>query len=479
MRTPVSLALLLLASCGPDKVAPPPPRATSGWTDTLPPVPQSYIEGPLRYHLAPALAWLDSTIPPRMGNLEERRKSPDNDRLSYAFQLQRDPIVLSVRRRSATLQTDVAYRARAWYNPPVLPEVGASCGVEGEAPRARVAVAMDVRLAPDWTLHPRAKTLVDPLSETDRDKCVITPLEINVTGDLMKAAREALQQKAEDTAARLAAVDVPREARRIWGVLHQPIRITDSLWLTLNPETVRIGGLELTGDTLLITIGLSGHLRVVGGARPAPRVRPLPPPKDATTGTPTLHLLSEGRLPYGVASTILTRKLRGDRVKVAAKTLTVDSVDLAGVGDGRVAVGLAIGGPVAGLLWAVGHPEYDTATSKLFMPDLQWDAGTKSALTGGLAWLAGEAVERFLRANVRIDLGPTIENGRKLLEKSLNQELAEGVRLRAEIRTGQVHDIRAAPEALLVRADASGRAGIVLTPRLDKILGKAQPATSP
>nr|MBA3319298.1 DUF4403 family protein [Gemmatimonadales bacterium] len=83
------------------------------------------------------------------------------------------------------------------------------------------------------------------------------------------------------------------------------------------------------------------------------------------------------------------------------------------------------------------------------------------------------------RANVRIDLGPTLAEGRELLQKNLNRRLGEGVRLRAEIRGGQVQDIRAAPEALLVRAIASGRAEIVLDPKLDKILGKAKAVTAP
>ena len=58
----------------------------------------------------------------------------------------------------------------------------------------------------------------------------------------------------------------------------------------------------------------------------------------------------------------------------------------------------------------------------------------------------------------------TLEEGRALLEQNLNRELAAGVRLRSAIHAGQVHDIRAAPEALLVRAVASGRAEIVLAP---------------
>jgi Domain of unknown function (DUF4403) len=468
-----AVALVLLAwGCGSDRLEPPPPRAAGAWKDTLPPVPESYVDGPLLYHLAPALAWLDSTIPPRLGDLERRRASPDDQRLSYAYELRRDPFVLAVRGRSAMLRTDVAYRVRAWYNPPVLPEVGASCGEGGDAPRARVAVTMDVRLAPDWRLHPRTVATIEPLSEADRDKCTVTPLEIDVTDDVVKAAREALQDKADEVNARLAAVDVPAEARRIWTVLHQPLRITDSLWLTLHPTAARVGTLELRGDTLRTTVGLTGRPRVTAGPRPSPEIAPLPPPLDGAGRKPALHLMTEGRLPYDVASSILTRELRGTRIQGAAQQLTVDSLHLAGVGDGRVAVGLAVSGAVSGVLYAVGHPAYDSTSSRLFMPDLEYDIATRDLLTGALAWLGGDAVEQFLRANVRVDLRKTLEDGRRLLERSLNLELAEGVRLRSVIRAGQVHDIRGAPDALLVRAIATGRAEIVLHPTLGDVLGK-------
>ncbi len=451
------------------------PRATGAWTDTLPEVPESYIDGPVRYHLAPAMAWLDSTIPPRMGQLEQRQKAADNDRLSYAYELERDRFEISVRDRSATLRTDIAYRARVWYNPPVLPEIGASCGLEGAAPRAGVAVTMNVRLAPDWTLHPRATAAVDPLSQTDHDKCTITALEINVTEDVMKAARTLLQAKAEEAGARLGAVDVPREAKRIWGVLQQPIRLADSLWLTVNPSEVRVGVLQLRKDTLLTTVGLTANPRVVGGARPEPTTVPLPAPKDGTGRQSSLHLLTEGRLPYDVASVILTRELRGTRIRVAAQTLRVDSLHLRGVGDGRVAVGLAISGPVEGVLYTVGHPAYDSVDSRLYMPDLEYDVGTRSLLTGGLAWLGGDAIESFLREQVRIDLRPVLADGRALLQKNLNRDLGEGVRLRSQIHGGTVFGIRASPEALLIRAIATGQTEIVLTPKLDKILGKPAP----
>lgn len=166
----------------------------------------------------------------------------------------------------------------------------------------------------------RRAAAVEPLSDADRDKCTITALQIDVTDDVVKAAREALQEKADEVGVRLAAVDLPKEARRIWAVLHQPVRITDSLWLTVNPTVARVGMLEMRDDTLLTMVGLSARPRVTAGARPTTSVAPLPPPKDGATRAPALHLLTESRLPYDVASNILTRELRGTKIQAAGSS---------------------------------------------------------------------------------------------------------------------------------------------------------------
>ena len=52
--------------CGADKVAPPVPRARAIWVDTLPPVPTSYLDVPVRYDLAPAMHWLETEVPVRL-----------------------------------------------------------------------------------------------------------------------------------------------------------------------------------------------------------------------------------------------------------------------------------------------------------------------------------------------------------------------------------------------------------------------------
>ena len=471
-RSALLAGLCAAAGCGSEKVAPPVPRATTAWVDSLPPVATSYLDVPVRYDLGPAMHWLESEVPATLGDLEERRAVAGRKRLRYAYAAERGPFTLRVNGRTAVLQADVRYRVRAWYDPPVLPEISAKCGSEDDQPRARLTVETTVQLTSGWTLRPRTRATIAPLASPERDRCKVTFLKVDVTEKVMGAAREALQRELNGLDARIAAFDLPHESRRLWGILGSPIELTDSLWLVINPSTVRIGMLRMRGDTLVTTLGVSANPRVIGGPRPDVAPAPMPAPQDSTSRPPVLHLLTEGRVPYDVASSILTKELRGTVIRVARQRLVLDSLQLLGVGDGRVAVGLAVHGSVKGVLYAVGHPAYDTATAELYMPDLVYDVGTRDLMTGTLAWLAGGQIEDFLRTRVRIRLGPVLADGRELLEENLNRDLADGVHLGMDVTSGRVLGVRAAPYALLVRAVASGQGELVLDLRPEQLMGQ-------
>jgi Domain of unknown function (DUF4403) len=465
----VAAGLLTLLIARRPKIIAPPPRAAGIWVDTLPPVPTSYIDVPVRYNLAPALEWLESAVPTVIGDLEHRHQAPGNSRVHYAFRATRKPFQLTIKGRGATLVAEIAYRVRVWYDlPTVLPEISASCGIDGDAPRARFVVHTDVKLMDNWRLQPRTRALAKPLTETDRDQCKVTVLSIDVTDNVLGAARKALQKELTKLDRRIARFDLPSGAQRIWTVLSSPLQLTDSLWLLVNPDSVRIGLLRVRHDTLVTAVGLSAHPRVVGGPKPSSAIPPLPAPQDTIVGPPVLHLLAEARVPYDAASAVLTDQLRGTKIHVAHRSLRVDSVRVVGVGAGRVAVGLGVSGPVRGVLYTVGHPVFDSATSSISMPDLTYDVSTSNLLVGRLAWLAGPALTDFLRSNVRIDLAPVLEQGRALLEKNLNRELADGVRLRAKVSATKALSVQAAPHEFLARAIANGHGELVLDWRPEK-----------
>jgi hypothetical protein len=473
LAPPILGLSLILSACRREKLAPSAPHAAGPWVDTLPPVSTSFIDVPVRYNLAPALKWLEATIPRTLGDINDRREMPGKKRMHYAFDLERSPFDVRIVGRTATVSAAIQYQGRVWYDPPVLPEISASCGVGNTRPRAHVAIASNVELTDQWTLRPRTRVLAEPLTPGKRDRCKVTALSVDVTDKALGAARDALQAKLAQFDRRLAGFELPAEAQKVWDVLRSPLRLTDSLWLLIDPRAVRIGLLEVRGDTLVTTVGLSANPRIIGGPRPAPSERPMPPPQDSVSRPPVLHLLTEARMPYDIASVILSRELKGTRIKVGTRKLVVRHIHLSGVGDGRIAVGLEVTGPVDGILYATGRPAFDTATAELYMPDLAYDVGTRNLLIGALSWLAQGNIEDFLRTRVRLKLGPIIEQGRKLLEQNLNRELVPGLQLHVTVQGSRVLGVRAAPDAVLARGLASGQGELVIDVEPEPVVPKA------
>ncbi|MEZ4413797.1 MAG: DUF4403 family protein [Gemmatimonadales bacterium] len=462
--TTSAVVLLVAVACegGRTFEAPPPAMATGAETESLPPVPPSRIEVPVRYNLAPALAWLESEVPGTFGNIEERIAIPDNDRVHVAYAVMREPFVFGFDGPTVTASSVLHYEGKGWYNPPLLPEVSASCGTGDQRPRARLTLRVTGRIDDHWRLRARSTVTAEALTNTERDQCEVTVLHIDVTRKVLDAAEGALQQELAKINRQLQAFPVRKTVEDVWGSMQQPLQLTDSLWLLIDPVTFRFLPPSVSSDTLIWQAGLEANPRIVGGARPDSSANPLLPPERGPAPETELLILSEGRLPYDVAEDILSKALANTKIKVGRHKMAIRHLKPTPLGDGRVVVALTVSGAANGTLYAIGHPQIDSA-GMLTMPDLTIDAGTTDALTGALAWLAStDKVTGLLRESIQVNLAPTIEKGRQLAEENMNRELAPGLFLRTTLSSATPVGVWAGPDALIARVIVRGQGAIDL-----------------
>ncbi len=460
----VILTLFLLASCGGgDRIDAPLPvaRGTAVGDSALTLLP-SVLDLPVEYDLGPALAWLDSVVPRRIGDVDERIEVPSNSRLSFAYAAERSPFRLTLDGTTATLSAVVTYRGRGWYNPPVLPTISGSCGIGEQAPRAYLAVRTTVTPTPDWRLQGRTRVVaLRPLTTEQRDRCTVTLAEVNVTDRVLEAVREVLSRELRQVDRSLADFGLRDIVTDVWGFLGTPIALQDSLWLVVDPTAIRFDKVRSEGTVLHSSLGITAYPRVVSGSRPEVAPRPVPP-MERIGSPPGLSLLSEAAISWEVLSGILGEQLRGDTLQVGGRQLVILDISVSGLADGRVAVGLTLGGGVRGTVYLVGNPVFDPVAAVLTMPDLEFDVSSRSLMVRGLAWLAGGQVEADLRRDLRVSLAGVLADGRSLLERELSRELAPGVRMITAVDEGRVVRIRARPHALLVDVVVGGSAELQL-----------------
>ena len=440
----VAAAVLVLAACGRNSKVIAPEPALKPDVDTLPSLPRSMIEAPITYDLTPVLASLEAAVPKTFGNIAERKPHPTNKRVHFAFAAEREPFALRLDGDTVRMTAIINYSGRVWYNAPLLPEVSASCGADGVKPRARIELVTPLRLTPDWKLRSStAVRVVEPVTRTERDQCEVTAINVDVTGRVIDAARKLLANNTQVVDAKVASLDIRSKFEEWWSIIQKPIRLTDTVWLAINPIDVHVGKAQGTRRTLQTGVTLTAEPRIIAGRKPEIVPRPLPRQIDQKQNNPgNFHVLLEGVLHYEVASKLLTEELRGEKVGKAGQSIEVRSVRMFGVGDGKIALQVDFDGDAKGRVYFLGTPVYDYAADRLYVPDLEYDVATANMLVRGLTWLKHDDLKQYLRGKARWPVGGLLKQAHEQLESALNRELAPGVRLSgapAEITVIGVH----------------------------------------
>ena len=453
-------ALFALACLGGTVDAPAPKAVIDTGPDSLPSLPPSLVDAPITYDVKPAFATLEAAVPRKLGDIEARKRSATNRRVNTAFAAERQPLQIKLEGSTVRVGTVLEYQGKGWYSAPLGADIFGSCGLGVARPRVSVEVATTLRLTPDWRLRGKSEiTRVAPFSDDPRDQCKVTIFKIDVTDRVVTTARSELGKRLTQLDQKIASVDVRSRFERWWLLLQRPIRLSDSVWLLLQPRSVHLGPISGSGSVVSIDVGLSGEPRVVTGPRPPDGTDSLPRLQRAREKhEQALHVLLEGELSYDLANRMLRTSVVGKRIRRGARWITVREARLSGIGGGRVALAIRFDGAASGIVYLVGTPRYDPETRQLYVPDLAYDVSSADMLVRGLEWLQREDVQDALRTRARFPVADLVEQARARLERGMNRPLGQNATLVAQIATGDVLAVRATAAGILVRAAANGSA---------------------
>ena len=424
----------------------------------------SLLTVPVRVDLALLVQAVETAIPLRWGDLEERLAVPGRDRLSVAVQVERGALTARFENALAVLSTTLAYRAKAWYNPPLLPEMSTGCALDESTPAPRLSVTLESPLTLDatWRLRSRVRAgRLAPLTAADRDRCTVTALDLDMTERVMAQALGLLERRGPEADRAVAAVDLRSMFADWWEVIAEPVHLSDGVWLVLAPETVAHSGIRGTGDQVEATLVVRARPRVVMGERP--HVTPVPlPPLDSVGDVGRLVVHAEARADYGEIAQRLLAAAAGRRWEAGRRSVRVRDVRIAGVGDGRISLAVRVDGDASGTLYLVGTPSHDPATDEVSIPDLDFDVASRGALVSGAAFLAGVGLAEYLRNEARWPTAPAVDWAREQVEKGFNARLSDQVRLEGSVTSVEILGVEADTANLRVRVAVTGEVTLVV-----------------
>ncbi len=469
MRSFVSLCTLILgAGCGGSMVATPSlaPTARGEFLRTTSTAPDqrtpaqplaalAVIPVQVTYVLRALTPVLDSLFPARDSLAQAACKNMAR-MVCHTYGYVREPLQLAANAGRFTINTNMRYRARVG-----LPGAGiASCGFPPETMRrATLSLATSLYWRRDWRIGSRGTQLIASLI----DECRVTALAIDATPALRSVVDGQLETfSAQVDSVMPFATDMRPLADSLWRSFLEPTALDslNTLWLVLDPETIRVAPLAGNGSSFTTAIIVYGRPRVIAGARPPNIIRPLPPLQLILGESPTTFTIPvQVELPFEEVNRRATALLIAE---TANTSLRVTQVRVLATGD-SVRIGLDVNGQLNGTLTLASRLRWDASARELRLDDLDWSLDSRGALSRIKATLAAPLIGRAIRKATlggRVPLGAQLDSVKIEMLKLLNGPMAPGVILGGSIARFDVESVGTTDRAFVVRAKLEGQAGI-------------------
>ncbi len=374
----------------------------------------------------------------------------------HQYVYRREPLRLRAEGPQLLIDTKLAYRAR-------LGTIGgsarvASCGYAPEAMR-RASTSMTTSLywRRDWKIGARNTKLVAALV----DRCMVTALGVDATKTLQGVIDKQLALFAAEADSTIPTVgDFKPLADSLWQSFLEPTALdsTNTLWLMLDPQAVQVTPFRGNGPSIITTMVLYARPRVIAGAKPVVRRKPLP--VLALGSAPMEYTVPVSvELPFAElerrAALLLSQE-------TSSASVRVDSVHVRGMRD-SVRIDLTVSGSLRGRLSLTSRVRWDAIAREIRLDDLDWSLESRGKLSRVKATLGAPLVGRAVRRATnggRVALGAQLDSVRAELMRKLNGPMAPGVVMGSSVRDLQIIDVTATATAFVVTARLTGQSGV-------------------
>lgn len=434
-------------------VPPLPPEASA--------VPPSLIALPIRVDLDPAFQAAEKAVPKIPPGVEQWTPLPGSSTTVFRFNLYREPLYPRLRRNQVHVTTIVNYWMEVGVKAgPLIKSVG-RCGLGSEGFRkAELGVQAQLEFTPQWTLALNA----EPLQPNQFNHCTITFLEVDITGKVMGAMKEALVKgtQALIEQARSESLLKPR-ATAVWNQLQQPLELAPGVFLCFHPERIRLAPLATERNVLVLTPEIQARPTLVFGKPDPVALQPLPPLEPLKDGVkPGFQVRVAADLPFIEATSQLRRQLAGKRFDTEKGSFEILDCAVKGQAD-KVLLELNLKGKVTGKLSLVGKPRFDEASGTLQLADLDYTLEAKGWITQMGEWLFRSTLKKTLQEKANFLMDRQFKDLRGLVQQGLNRELIPGLKMTGTLQDLKLGQPTVATDRINIEAVLVGQVGLDAT----------------
>jgi hypothetical protein len=430
---PAIPALLLLISCHTTK-----PIAAAATIpvlpDSLPVLPMSEIDIPVRMAGAPFLQMADSMVPKEFLSAGWPAYLQPSCDFRYKYRFVRSGFTLGCQNNKFYLQMKGSYQVAGGkcvcaMNRPVSPWISGYCGFDKEPMRnVDIAMSCQLNISPDYRISTLSR--VEQLKALD--KCTMSLFSVDMTQQILDSIRSSINYfctTLDGTTAGMNFSSFLHKSALTW----QKAPIGPYGYLALNPAAIRIGPINYIKDSFQINLGVScrPELTSDGGHRPSAPALPALSNQNTRHG---VSLYLQAVYDYPFISKMLNDSARNKSFVFKGRTVIIKEVELKGIGHHQVEIRIDFAGSKEGRIHLRGTPVLDTARQSLSIPDISYALESRDLVLKMAKSLLKNKIRHSLQGNSYLDLATVLKTNLPTLNAALNRQVAPHLYSSGEIR---------------------------------------------
>lgn len=451
-----------LSACGSAKKTTVTPAAPI--VKTLPPLTESVIHIPVKIYARPFLQQAESMAPKEITSDGWPNYLESGCDFRYKYRFIRSGFQFTGINNRLIMNMSGKYQIAGSKTVCVLgqsvsPWINGSCGF-GSEPMRRVQIQLvsDLRFLPNYQLQ--TNTRVEKVQAID--KCTVTIFNNDVTQQVMDSIAASVNFYGQEIDRQVNAMRFDEVLNPLAERAGKKIALSTYGYMKLNANSIKLGPINLTGDTLRFTAGISCFPEVSSDSINNAVTRHLPPLTGVVNGD-GFEFTTNAVYDYLTIDTLLTRTLRNREFDVKGEKIRVSSVEVSGLGNYKVRFKISFTGTKKGTLFLTGTPDLDVVTQQLQVPDLEYDLNSSSLVLAVGKTFFNRQILEGLRAQAKINVRDLYLKNKAKIDAQFNRVVTEGIEMTGSTRELRLTGLVINKDDIQVQAQVKGAANLLIT----------------
>ena len=431
----ILLSVIAFGSCSPAKQLSTPGVVLS-LPDTLPALPQSEIDIPIKLAGQPFLAEADSAFPREFTSPGWPAYLQPSCDFRYRYRFVRSPFTVRCTNNHISVGMQCSYQVAGGHSlcaggRPVSPWISGYCGFDNE-PMRRVDLSFTTQFFVQPDYHLQTSSGVEQVKALD--KCTMSIFSMDMTQQIMDSIRSSINGLGKQLDASAAGLNVAgylRQTAKTW----QKTPLGPYGWLVINPLAVRVGALNYVRDTFSLRLGISCRPELSSDKTPSKQV--LLPPLNSGASRSGITLYLPANYEYSFLTKLFNDSLQGRSFLYNGRQVIIKEVAVKGIGHHQLELRIDFAGSHEGRIFLRGTPVVDTAKQALSVPDISYSIESREVLVKMAGAILRGKIPRTVQGNSYLDLATLLKTNMPTINAQLNRMVMSHL-----YTTGQIKELK-------------------------------------